>query len=130
MPEESLRLLASQAHKSGATVVIRGLKDDSMTATLAATKRIIGEMAVDWQIDPPAFTRFGVTRAPTFTLSASTAGNSESTGCTTCSASNTFAAVSGDVSLAYALDYIARSRPAVAADAQRFLARLTTAETR
>ena len=125
MPEASLKLLAAQSAKTQATLVIRGLKDDSMKATLATVQRIIGELAVDWQIDPPAFTRFAITRAPTFVLTSQSAGAIEPRRCTTnCDKAQSFVSVSGDVSLDYALDVIARAKPAFASDAQRYLSKL------
>lgn len=125
MPEASLKLLAAQAAKAQATIVIRGLKDESMRSTLGAVQRIIGELPVDWQIDPPAFTRFAITRGPTFVLTAQSARAIEPLGCTTgCDKPDAFVSVSGDVSLDYALGVIARAKPAFAADAQRFLSKL------
>jgi conjugal transfer pilus assembly protein TrbC len=125
MPEASLKLLARQASKTQATIVIRGLKDKSMKSTLTAVQRIVGELPVDWQIDPPAFTRFSITRAPTFVLTEQSASAIEPRGCTTnCDKTQTFVSVSGDVSLDYALDVIARTKPAFASDAQRFLSKL------
>ena len=125
MPEASLKLLARQASQTRATVVIRGLKDESMKSTLNTVQRIIGELAVDWQIDPPAFTRFAITRAPTFVLTAQSGSAVEPRGCTTgCDTTHAFVSVSGDVSLDYALGVIARAKPAFASDAQRFLSKL------
>jgi len=125
MPEASLKLLAAQAAQTQATLVMRGLKDDSMKATLASVQRIIGELAVDWQVDPTAFTRFAITRAPTFVLIPQSASVNEPRGCTTnCDKTQSFVSVSGDVSLDYALGVIARAKPAFASDAQRFLAKL------
>jgi conjugal transfer pilus assembly protein TrbC len=125
MPEASLKLLARQAAKTHAAIVIRGLKGESMTETVAAVQRILGELRVDWQIDPPAFARFSVTRAPTFVLTAQGAGAREARGCTKeCDTTNAFVSVSGDVSLDYALNVIARTKPTFASDAQRLLSRL------
>ena len=126
MPEASLKLLAAQAAHSGATMVIRGLKDDSMKKTLAAVKQIIGETPVAWQIDPPAFKRFAVQRAPTFVLVAadSSAVLTQASCSSGCSLDGSFVSVAGDVSLDYALEFIARTRPALAGNAQRYLKRL------
>ena len=127
MPEASLKLLAGQASKTQATIVIRGLKDESMKSTLAAVQRIIGELPVDWQIDPPAFTRFAITRAPTFVLTAQSASAIEPRGCTTgCDKPDAFVSVSGDVSLDYALGVIARAKPAFAAMRSAFCRNLAT----
>lgn len=125
MPEASLKLLARQASKTQATIVIRGLKDESMKSTLAAVQRVIGELPVDWQIDPPAFRRFGIERAPTFVLTAQSASTIAPRGCTTgCDKPDVFVSVSGDVSLDYALGVIVRTKPAFTSDAQRFLLKL------
>ena len=126
MPAASLRLIATQAARSGATIVIRGLKDDSMQRTLAAVKNVIGESKVAWQIDPPAFARFRVERAPTFVLVAQGSMNPAiDASCKTgCERSNTFVSVAGDVSLDYALEFIIRMKPALAEEAQRYLKRL------
>ena len=126
MPEASLKLLATQAARAGATIVIRGLKDDSMKKTLAAVQRIIGERPVAWQIDPPAFRRFAVQRAPTFVLVAldSRADLTKPNCSNGCSLDGSFVSVAGDVSLDYALEFIARTRPALAGNARRYLKRL------
>ena len=126
MPEASLKLLATQAARAGATMVIRGLKDDSMRKTLAAVQRIIGKSPVAWQIDPPAFTRFSVHNAPAFVLVTTESRAPLTTAsCTNgCALDGSFVSVAGDVSLDYALEFIARTRPAFAGDAQRYLKRL------
>lgn len=126
MPEASLKLLAAQAAKAQATIVIRGLKDDSMRATLAAVQSIIGESQVAWQIDPQAFARFRIQRAPAFVLVAQgAAASADNSGCkTNCERPEAFVTVAGDVSLDYALSFIARTKPAFADDAKRYLKRL------
>lgn len=126
MPEASLKLLAAQAAKAQATIVIRGLKDDSMRATLAAVQGIIGESQVAWQIDPQVFARFRIERAPAFVLVAQGAvASTDNSGCKTgCERPDLFVAVAGDVSLDYALAFIARTKPAFADDAERYLKRL------
>lgn len=126
MPEANLKLLAGQAAKAQATIVIRGLKDDSMRATLAAVQGIIGERQVAWQIDPQAFARFRIERAPAFVLVAQDATvTTDHSGCKNgCERPEAFVAVAGDVSLDYALAFIARTKPAFADDAERYLKRL------
>lgn len=110
MPAGSLKGLAEQAAKSGAVLVLRGLKDHSMRATLEAVQRLIGERQVAWQIDPEAFKHFRVERAPAFVLL---------TGSVT-----SFVAVAGDVTLDYALHAMVRQVPASRAHAEPFLTRL------
>lgn len=110
MPAASLKGLADQAARSGAVLVLRGLKNDSMRKTLAAVQALMGERQVAWQIDPEAFKHFGVERAPTFVLlTGSTAS---------------FVAVAGDVTLDYALHAMVRQAPAARPYAQPFLTRL------
>ena len=97
-----------------------------MNRTLAAVQRIIGERQVAWQIDPPAFARFRIKRAPTFVLLARAASSTtDGTGCKTgCELPEAFVGVAGDVSLDYALEFIARTKPAFADAAKRYLQRL------
>ena len=68
MPRGSLQRLVDQAARSGAVLVLRGLKAQSLRATLAAVSALIETRRVAWVIDPEAFTRFRVTSAPTFVL--------------------------------------------------------------
>ena len=126
MPAASLRGLADQAARSGATLVLRGLKDNSMRATLAGVQSLIGERTVAWQIDPLAFTRYAVERAPTFILlTGSAGGTSTQAACTLdCRAPSAFVAVAGDVSLDYALEAMVRQVPSAKPQALPYLARL------
>jgi conjugal transfer pilus assembly protein TrbC len=123
MPEASLRALVTQAMRANAVLVLRGAKNGSVQQTIDAVRTFIGTQAVAWQIDPPAFTRYQVTTAPTFVL---TKAGAERNACgnDVCIAQGDFAKVSGDVSLDYALEAIARGAPSVAADAEVLLSRL------
>lgn len=126
MPAASLKGLADQAARSGATLVLRGLKDHSMRATLAAVQALIGERQVAWQIDPEAFKRFAVKRAPTFVLlTGGAAGTAGASSCTAdCPLASSFVAVAGDVSLGYALQAMVRQVPGSKPHAEPFLTRL------
>lgn len=128
MPQASLRLLAAQAERSGATVVLRGLKANSMKQTLDAVQALIGERKVSWQIDPEAYTRYSVRHAPTFVLTKSgSEGDTNTAACgTSCIAANAFYSVAGDVSLDYALDTLVRRYPDAQRHATPFLKRLRT----
>ncbi len=111
MPRASLQLLTDQAARSGAALVLRGLKANSMRETLAAVSALIGERQVSWVIDPEAFARYRVERAPTFVLSLDEEAKPEP-GCgSDCRIPTAFVSVSGDVSLDHALETLARQRP-------------------
>ena len=138
MPRGSLQRLVDQAARSGAVLILRGLKAQSLRETLAAVSDLIEKRQVAWVIDPDAFTRFGVTTAPTFVLTladdtavsgpgrASPIDNDAATPqCgRRCLASTAFVRVAGDVSLDYALEAIARRSPAAAPRATVLLQRM------
>ena len=126
MPTPSLKGLVDQAARSGATLVLRGLKDQSMRKTVTAVQELIGERRVAWQIDPEAFTRFGVERAPTFVLLTSRTGarSPDSTCTADCPLASSFVAIAGDVSIDYALQAMVRQVPSAGPHAEPFLTRL------
>lgn len=119
MPRASLQLLIDQAARSGAVLVLRGLKADSMRQTLTAVADLIGEHRVAWVIDPEAFTRYRIEHAPTFVLDIDPRASRSTCG-TECRIPPGFVSVSGDVSLGHALDVMARHHP----DAQLLVAPL------
>lgn len=105
MPLDTLKRLARQSAKSGAVMILRGLKgglkDHGLTRTMAAIKPLADEGA-SIQIDPTAFARFNVQTVPTFVLA------SEQPGCMPDQCQIDSVAVAGDVSLDYALEYFAK----------------------
>ena len=109
MPEPSLRLLVAQAARSGAVLVMRGLHQDSMRATLAAITPLIGETRVNWVIDPPAFERHGITLVPAFVLAAQPAA--PDTCAPHCPGPVEALQIAGDVSLEYALEAMLTRAP-------------------
>jgi len=111
MPRASLQLLTDQAVRSGAVLVLRGLKANSMRETLAAVSGLIGERQVAWVIDPEAFARYRIARAPTFVLSLDDRAEPEPSCGSDCRTPASFVSVSGDVSLDHALETLARQRP-------------------
>jgi conjugal transfer pilus assembly protein TrbC len=123
MPAPSLERLVDQAARAQASLVIRGLVNGNLRDTVMRVQRLIGKRRVGFLIDPPAFDRFGVTATPTFVLVRADA-QATSCGSAQCYADDAYAAEAGDVSLDYALDFIIRSAPPFAADAQRFLDRI------
>lgn len=123
MPAASLRLLAAQAARIGAPLVLRGLRNRSMRATLAAIGKIGGTAHAGWLIDPDAFSRHAIDKVPTFVLTDDEGTTRQD--CTgSCRAGDRWFAISGDVSLDHALDAILRQRPALAGRLQPLLARL------
>jgi conjugal transfer pilus assembly protein TrbC len=155
MPRPSLRLLAEQASRGGATLVLRGLKNQSMRQTVAAAGDVLGapgtpdgaikgavkgaSSSPHWIIDPQAFERHGITRAPTFAVDLGPTGTSasEPEACRTHCAEpeaqaaspgakglNRHVLIAGDVSLAHALQAIAREVPEAAARVTPILTRL------
>lgn len=123
MPRASLQLLVDQATRGGATLVLRGLKAQSMRQTLEAVSELIGQRNVAWVIDPEAYTRFAVRMAPTFVLAL---GDEDAQGgCVgSCAAPHGFVSVAGDVSVDYALNTMVRRRPEAATRAEPILKRL------
>ena len=124
MPRASLQLLTDQAARSGAILVLRGLKANSMRETLAAVSSLIGERQVAWMIDPEAFARHRIARAPTFVLSLDDRADTATSCGTDCRTQPAFVSVSGDVSLDHALDALARQRPEARPLVAPLLARL------
>ncbi len=122
MPTASLRLLAAQAARIGAPLVLRGLKDRSMRTTLAAIGRITGAGQAGWLIDPDAFTRYGIAQAPTFVVTEDVSAAPSCTGA--CRAGEDWTAIAGDVSVDYAIETILRQKPALAPRLHPLLARL------
>lgn len=113
MPENSLKSLLAQAADYGAVVVLRGLKD-GVTAegkldfrpTHAAIKALGMKDIDNLQINPPAFTRFKVNVVPTLVLAdASDARNTTENGC---APEVSYVSVSGDISIEYGLQLMAR----------------------
>lgn len=125
MPQGSLERLVAQAERHGATLVRRGLKDQSMRLTLERVQALLGQRPVAWQIDPGAFEHYRVQAAPTFVLDlphTAPDGHAQCTG-GSCTERAPFVSVSGDVSLDYALQAMARRQPLAAPRALQHLGR-------
>lgn len=120
MPEPTLQRLVDQAAKAQASLVIRGFINGSLRETVARAQGLIGNRQVAFQIDPQAFDRFAVVKTPTFVL---VRGGVEGQPCGTglCVPPDAYVAISGDVSLDYALEFIERTAPRFAKDARRYL---------
>jgi conjugal transfer pilus assembly protein TrbC len=124
LPAETLKSLIVQAERAGATLVLRGMVNNSMNQTGAAVRKLIGAHKVGFTIDPEAFDRYGVTHAPSFVLAK--AASLESRPCSEklCARADGFALVAGDVSLDHALEHIERRAPRFKGEARGFLKRM------
>jgi type-F conjugative transfer system pilin assembly protein TrbC len=67
--EKALLNLAIEAKTYGATLVLRGFKDNSYAQTVKALQKIIQETGQGFIIDPELFSLFSVTSVPTYVLS-------------------------------------------------------------
>lgn len=123
MPEATLARLVEQAEKAPATLVLRGLTQFSLKATVLRVHKLIGNRKVAVQIDPQAFERFGVTKSPTFVL---VRAGAQAKPCSKdqCLPASSFVSVAGDVSLQYALEFFQRNAPTFRDDAEPFVAKL------
>lgn len=110
MPRASLRRLIADAEVTGATLVLRGMIDRSISKTAIAVHRLIGGRKVAWTIDPDAFRRFDVQAVPVFVL---TRAGAQPHGCgdDLCLPASDYVRIAGDVSIEYALDAIDRLLP-------------------
>jgi conjugal transfer pilus assembly protein TrbC len=117
MPHESLVRLAEQARRADAVLVFRGVAGASlreMTARLAPLTKAGAAM----QINPQAFTRFGIKAVPAFVVAEGDNSCAES------SCDGRAQLVSGDVSLDFALERLARQGGPLARAAEDRLRRL------
>lgn len=107
MPEPTLQRLVDQAARAGATLVLRGLVNGSIRETVTRMQALIGSRRVAVQIDPEAFDRYGITRTPSFVL---TANHAETEACAfrACESSQAFAKIVGDVTLDYAMQQLTK----------------------
>jgi conjugal transfer pilus assembly protein TrbC len=126
MPRPSLERLVDQASRTGATLVLRGLKAQSLRETITAVRPLIEAHSVAWVIDPEAFARYQVTVAPTFVLMLTDASiEADEPQCgSSCATPTTFVSVAGDVSIDYALDAMSRQSLAAVPRVAALLKRL------
>ncbi len=68
MPDSQIRSLLHEAHRLKAAVVIRGLLNDDWGSTMKKLRDLTSEGLAGVSIDPTTFTRFNVSRVPTFIL--------------------------------------------------------------
>jgi conjugal transfer pilus assembly protein TrbC len=104
MPPDILKELARQAKETGAVLVLRGFKDESLAATKQAAL-IMNQAGAEWDIHPDLFKSFKVTKVPTFAVAAADASSVLEEGC---APETTYATISGNISIQVALDTIRR----------------------
>lgn len=123
IPEATLQRLVDQAERAAATLVLRGPTQSSIKKTVIRVQQLIGKRRVAFQIDPLAFERYGVATVPSFVLvkAGQKAGSCNEAACVP---SGGYVAVSGDVSVDYALDYIDRQAPSFGDEVTYFMRRL------
>lgn len=123
MPESTLGRLVDQASRAGATLVLRGLVDNSLQKTVVRVQGLIGDRKVGFQIDPQAFDRFSVTVTPTFVLIKDGAVPAPCAA-GTCFPASAFVSTAGDVSIDYALEFFERAAPSFDSAAQSLLSKM------
>lgn len=119
MPEPSLRRLIDDAHRTGVTLVMRGLYNNSLRETMGKAAQLIGERQVAWTIDPEVFTRFGIGAVPSYVLIPAGVSAREC-GAGQCFSEDSFVRISGDVPVDYVLDRIEQSAPQFAPTVRLF----------
>ena len=125
MPSESLQRVVAQARKAGATVVLNGFKNNSWKATAEAI-RDLGETGGNVIINPNAFAKYEIKSVPA--LIVARADSVEQISSAGCALPDTYVAVTGDVSLEYALDEISRRDVRFADLAARYAVQLKGAQ--
>ena len=121
MPKESLKRLVHQANMLGASIIIRGFKNNTIKATALAIREL-GEEAGNVVINPNSFVKYQIQAVPTVVLTK--AANQEQVDASDHALASSFVAVPGDVSLDYSLAEIARMEPQFSAEANRYLKQL------
>jgi conjugal transfer pilus assembly protein TrbC len=123
MPRESLSVLAEQAARAKATLVLRGLVGRSFQKTAQAIRSAGGEARAGWIVDPRLFDRFEVSVAPTVVLANAAAATLDCAD-SQCVGAAEYAKIAGDVSLDYSLRQISSRQPSLAPLAKGYLERL------
>lgn len=122
MPRGSLERLIADAEHTGATLVMRGLLNDSLRETMAVAAALIGERKVAWTIDPELFPRFGIEAVPTYVLLPAGVTPRQCGG-GLCFGEDSYVRLAGDVPIAYALERIEAAAPEFAPAARHFMGR-------
>jgi conjugal transfer pilus assembly protein TrbC len=122
MPKASLDRIVAESEQTGAVLVLRGLKGNSLTRMGEEVAQLIGKRNVTAIVHPPAFTQFKVSQVPALVLA--NASQATRIGTDGCASPSSYVKVDGDVSQGYALDLIERQAPAWSEVAKRFASKL------
>jgi conjugal transfer pilus assembly protein TrbC len=122
LPRETLQRIVSQSEKSGAVLVLRGLKGNSLTRMGEEIAELVGDRNVTVIIHPPAFKQFNVEQVPSLVLAKS--GQASKITEDGCAPATSFIKIDGDVTQDYALDLIERHASVWAKVAHRYSAKL------
>lgn len=120
MPRQSLVLLSEQADQAGGILVLRGLINNSYKETIAQVKRL-SDQGISAIIDPRLFEAYAVSAVPTFVVNPDDRHPCPEK---QCSQTPLHDKVVGDVSLEYALQFIAEQGKVSQARATDHLTRL------
>jgi len=127
MPEITLKRLLTQTSQIEASLILRGLIDDDMGKTKTRIAQLLeadenGHTRIQggFAIDPTLFERFDIQQVPTFVLTDTPAPRCKDAGCDDVS----YARLSGDTTLQYALQTMQREAPAMSASAGELLSRI------
>lgn len=125
MPEASLKALIADTARAGGMVVFRGFPGNSAKAFAEGLKKVVSaeEQEAHLAIDPRLFRAFRVTAAPTFVVTAREYELCDGLDCT--SAVPEHDRMTGNVSVAYALETFADARGPGAGVARVALAQLS-----
>ncbi|MES9859959.1 MAG: type-F conjugative transfer system pilin assembly protein TrbC [Candidatus Thiodiazotropha sp. LLP2] len=127
MPEITLKRLLTQTSQIEASLILRGLIDDDMGKTKTRIAQLLeadenGHTRIQggFAIDPTLFERFDIQQVPSFVLTDTPAPRCTDAGCEEVS----FARLSGDTTLQYALQTMQREAPAMKSSATELLSRI------
>lgn len=108
MPEQSLKLWATDAARLETPLLLRGFVDNDLKKTTAKTLELFGEKAnIELLIDPEKFQKFKIDVVPAVVIAATEKVASKTEG-TNDNAASPFDVVYGDTSLEAALNRIAK----------------------
>ena len=128
VPAASWRAAARDAARIGAPLVLRGVAAGSLPATSRRIRTRLGDAKVGVAIDPRLFRLFGIARVPAVVVVPGGVPPCRSRGCAGDVPPPPFDRVTGNLSLAAALEAIAAEGDEGRAVARRYLATLRGAE--